>query len=142
MTTILAAAAVMLFAVLIAVCVFFLLEYLRLSKDDEQKDEVKAQPGKYRSIADFDIQSMHPSSFISEKPFSYKYQNTFDSFYGIQKRISDLAEMVSYSQDKIRINFNEHYDYEKRIEKLENLVQQLYSDRTVDMISDSKKDGE
>ena len=115
MTTILAAAAVVLFAILIAVCVFGYLHLSALLKNDEHKDEVKAQSGKYRNIADFDITSMHPSSCISEEPFSYKYSNTFDSFYGIHKRINDLAERVSYSQ-------NEHYDHEKRIEKLEKLM--------------------
>lgn len=142
MTTILAAAAVVLFAILIAVCVFGYLRLSALLKDDEQKDEVKARPGKYRNIDDLDIQSMHPSSCISEEPFSYRFSSLYKSY-----KQEDISFKVSMLKSKVDDLENDLDDVKEqtlcinpdcnsllyRIEKLEKLVQQLYSDRDEDV---------
>ncbi len=91
MTTILAAAAVVLFAILIAVCLFGLCVYQQ-EKRNEKKDEIKAQPGPYSNIADYDVQSMHPS------PFSYKYSG------GFKKDSRPGSAYTNYSSYADRVN--------------------------------------
>lgn len=131
MTTILAAAAVVLFAILIAVCVFGYLHLSALLKDDEQKDEVKTQPGKYRNIADFDITSMHPSSCISEEPFSYRYSSPYKSYK--QEDISFKVSMLKFKVDDLENDLDDVKEQTfcldpdcnsllYRVEKLEKLM--------------------
>ena len=119
MTTILAAAAVVLFAILIAVCVFGLCVY-QLEKRNEKKDEIKAQPGSYSNIADYDVRSMHPS------PFSYEYSGGFkkDSRPGsVYTNYSSYADRVNRVTPDI--TFYDLYKIRSRISELEDKMNDI-----------------
>lgn len=111
MTTILAAVAVVLFAILIAVCVFGFFLYQQ-EKWNERKDEIKAQPGPYRPVED--ISSMLPEAF---RPY-YSFQSSSVSYdyrlRNIDKRISKLEMEVIDNDDELTL-LERVIDLEERI---------------------------
>ena len=117
MTTILAAVAVVLFAILIAVCVFGFFLYQQ-EKWNERKDEINSQPGQYHPAAD--ISSMHPSSVIQTTPFGYSYSGKFNDLY---------QDRIDYKKRLNRLELEVLDDSElslvERVKKLEDDVREL-----------------
>lgn len=115
MTTILAAVAVVLFAILIAVCVFGFFLYQQ-EKWNDWKDEIKAQPGKYHPVAD--ISSMHPTSC-----FSYKFGgDRYDSYFS--NRFDDTMNRIRKLETEV-IDYENDLTLRERVEKLEDDVKKL-----------------
>lgn len=131
MTTILAAVAIVLFAILIAVCVFGFFLYQQ-EKWNERKDEIKSQPGQYHPVAD--ISSMHPSSCVSETPFGYRYNSyptlSESSFRNLKHRMELIEkETIDNENDMTLV---------ERVKKLEDDVQELNQFYYIPSDSDDK----
>lgn len=131
MTTILAAVAVVLFAILIAVCVFGFFLYQQ-EKWNERKDEIKSQPGQYHPIAD--ISSLHPSSCVSETPFGYRYNSYSTLSESSFRNLKHRMELI----EKETIDNENDMTLLERVKKLEEDVQKLNQFYYIPSDSDDK----
>lgn len=131
MTTILAGVAVVLFAILIAVCVFGLFLYQQ-EKWNDWKDEIKSQPGQYHPVAD--ISSLHPSSCVSETPFGYRYNSYSTLSESSFRNLKHRMELI----EKETIDNENDMTLLERVEKLEEDVQKLNQFYYIPSDSDDK----
>ena len=150
MTNVLLAIAILLFACLLGFGVFCLFIYLyekEQEKWNDRTDEIKAEPGKYHKLLDID--SMHPSSCVSDSPFSYRYNggspfvcDTYSQAYTavhtkgtwqyvtkqIDNRIDKLVTRIEEIETMIEDEEEPDTTLVERITRLEQQLEKLKSD--------------